>query len=475
MSMLRMGAICVGILIAPVTWMGAARAQDPAPGVLYACVQESADRIRMVPAEEPCRPNETRIQWNVVGPKGDTGDQGPIGPQGPKGDTGEQGPIGPQGPQGEKGDKGDKGDPGEKGDKGDQGDPGTDGAPGVQGPPGPAGPSAPAAPNFGIAAEGASLEESPYALEIGPFQDLFVDAIGGLGHLYDVAVGPAGVLQAGPVQIPDITLTNLRMSSNANETPLIQWVEEQLAGGPPDPRNLVLTLRSLNLQTILVHIEVADVVPVAADAFSYNAGAQASVPPLFKRLVLRGGAARLLEFKSASKTKGALIAPEPEPRVLRHASWTTATSPVSRGDSADEWLADAEIVEAAPVRPPPATVHVGLRIGGQSCDSLLAADVSGPIQALPQTLRRIRVDLIGCDSPQASTVLLDMIGDQANGLAPSIAVELEGFESDGTPSGPIARIEFAVIERVSLLHGMTAGGQNGVMAIEFVGVDVQVP
>lgn len=139
------------ILVGGIATMFAAaslRAQSPtiSPGdnVLYACVRLDRDAnegrlMRLVAANEPCRRDEVRIQWNVAGPAGPKGDMGPAGsagptgPQGPKGENGATGPAGPQGERGDPGPRGEKGDPGEKGDKGDQGDPGPRGE---QGPPG---------------------------------------------------------------------------------------------------------------------------------------------------------------------------------------------------------------------------------------------------------------------------------------------------------------------------------------------------
>src|SRR5574340_524791 len=79
-------------------------AQTPAaqPSMIYACVKSTGDPaagrlLRVVVGNEPCGPNEIRLAWNVVGPKGDIGPQGPAGPMGP---MGPQGSIGLQGPQG---------------------------------------------------------------------------------------------------------------------------------------------------------------------------------------------------------------------------------------------------------------------------------------------------------------------------------------------------------------------------------------
>ncbi len=58
---------------------------------------------------DSCRPDETVISWNQVGPQGLPGEPGPEGPSGPPGEQGEQGEPGPEGPQGEQGEQGETG------------------------------------------------------------------------------------------------------------------------------------------------------------------------------------------------------------------------------------------------------------------------------------------------------------------------------------------------------------------------------
>ena len=82
--------------------------------LIHACVG-SAGGVRIVDASAACKTNETAIDWNVQGLKGDKGDPGLQGPKGDQGDPGVQGP------------KGDQGDPGVQGPKGDQGDTGPAG------------------------------------------------------------------------------------------------------------------------------------------------------------------------------------------------------------------------------------------------------------------------------------------------------------------------------------------------------------
>lgn len=89
----------------------------PTDGQLYACVRpdaanETAQLMRLVAANEACKPNEVRIAWTVVGQQGPPGPQGPAGPQGTTGQTGPQGPTGLQGPAGPQGPQGPAGPPG---------------------------------------------------------------------------------------------------------------------------------------------------------------------------------------------------------------------------------------------------------------------------------------------------------------------------------------------------------------------------
>src|SRR6266850_1266608 len=114
---------------------------------IYACINGQGS-ARLVGANEQCKPSETRVAWNVVGPtgpvgpagpaglqgtKGDTGAAGPQGSQGAKGDTGAVGAQGSQGPVGSQGAKGDTGAVGPQGSQGAKGDTGAVGAQGSQG------------------------------------------------------------------------------------------------------------------------------------------------------------------------------------------------------------------------------------------------------------------------------------------------------------------------------------------------------
>ncbi|HJU42263.1 MAG TPA: metallophosphoesterase [Vicinamibacterales bacterium] len=68
-------------------------------GILHACVANNPNnaQLRVVGANQSCRPNETKITLNAAGVPGPTGATGPQGPPGP---AGPPGPMGPQGPPG---------------------------------------------------------------------------------------------------------------------------------------------------------------------------------------------------------------------------------------------------------------------------------------------------------------------------------------------------------------------------------------
>jgi parallel beta-helix repeat protein len=69
-------------------------AQQPT-GAISACVGKYTGLTRIVEANEACRPQETRLQWNVAGPVGPPGPAGATGPQGIPGPPGSVGMPGP--------------------------------------------------------------------------------------------------------------------------------------------------------------------------------------------------------------------------------------------------------------------------------------------------------------------------------------------------------------------------------------------
>ncbi len=110
---------------------------------LRACANPSG-QLRLIGANDTCRPNEALAIWNVAGVPGPQGPQGIPGPIGPQGITG---PAGPAGPQGVKGDTGPQGPQGPQGIIGEEGAPGPQGPAGPQGPQGAQGPAGPQGPS----------------------------------------------------------------------------------------------------------------------------------------------------------------------------------------------------------------------------------------------------------------------------------------------------------------------------------------
>ncbi len=156
-STLRLSTVAVFTLVGGFATAPPAGAQDlsnrtvTAPGVIYACARDngtpSEGLVRLINAGESCRRGEVMLQWNVVGPKGDTGPMGPqgfVGPQGPAGAVGPQGPAGAVGPQGPAGPQGAVGPEGPAGPKGEIGATGATGATGETGATGATGETGPA-------------------------------------------------------------------------------------------------------------------------------------------------------------------------------------------------------------------------------------------------------------------------------------------------------------------------------------------
>ena len=67
--------------------------------IIYGCQQKNDGQLRIVSNPGACRPSETSISWNAMGPEGPQGPAGPAGPQGSAGPEGAQGPAGPAAPQ----------------------------------------------------------------------------------------------------------------------------------------------------------------------------------------------------------------------------------------------------------------------------------------------------------------------------------------------------------------------------------------
>lgn len=166
-------AFALGLLVAGAAFAGteayARLGSAQATNTIYACVKKNGD-VSLSGENERCKNNESRVSWNIVGPRGPKGDTGATGPQGPKGDKGDTGA------QGAKGDTGATGPPGLKGDTGATG---AAGAPGAQGPAGPQGPQGSPGTSGGAAAL-----TSPNGLFKIQVTDSGIRIIGPGGNLY---------------------------------------------------------------------------------------------------------------------------------------------------------------------------------------------------------------------------------------------------------------------------------------------------
>jgi hypothetical protein len=80
--------------------------------LIHACVNDSSGTLKIVGADQECSNGWSPLDWNIMGPQGDSG---PAGPQGDSGPAGPQGDSGPAGPQGDPGPAGPQGDPGPQG------------------------------------------------------------------------------------------------------------------------------------------------------------------------------------------------------------------------------------------------------------------------------------------------------------------------------------------------------------------------
>jgi DNA-binding beta-propeller fold protein YncE len=85
---------CWGSLLVVVLIVGCAVDAAAQQGMVYGCVQQGSQQVRIVSGPGQCRGPETQVVWSI---------QGPTGPQGPKGDPGLQGAVGPAGPAGPEG------------------------------------------------------------------------------------------------------------------------------------------------------------------------------------------------------------------------------------------------------------------------------------------------------------------------------------------------------------------------------------
>ena len=102
-AMLPLGMLLTMFIIAVLVMPFPVGADGGNPSVIHACVQKSADRVRIVGPNEECRASEMSVHWAITGPQGPAGPAGPAGSPGPPGSQGLDGPAGLQGIQGPQG------------------------------------------------------------------------------------------------------------------------------------------------------------------------------------------------------------------------------------------------------------------------------------------------------------------------------------------------------------------------------------
>src|SRR5262245_25501538 len=99
-ALVAVGALAGGMASALASGSKLMKIPD-ANGVIHTCYKLDAsqgDAFRVINApNQHCKPGETPLSWNQIGPTGPTGKTGPTGP------TGRTGPTGPTGPTGRTG------------------------------------------------------------------------------------------------------------------------------------------------------------------------------------------------------------------------------------------------------------------------------------------------------------------------------------------------------------------------------------
>ena len=86
--------------------------------MISGCYNKGGGFLKIVKGPGQCKPGETVISWNRIGPKGAKGSKGEKGAPGPRGPKGEAGVRGPQGLKGEPGIQGETGPQGIQGETG---------------------------------------------------------------------------------------------------------------------------------------------------------------------------------------------------------------------------------------------------------------------------------------------------------------------------------------------------------------------
>lgn len=75
----RPAALLVGLLLGAPLVAGVAIAQGGSDATLIACAHDTTGDLRLVASTDECRPQETPVSWNQIGPEGPPGPQGPPG------------------------------------------------------------------------------------------------------------------------------------------------------------------------------------------------------------------------------------------------------------------------------------------------------------------------------------------------------------------------------------------------------------
>jgi Collagen triple helix repeat (20 copies) len=92
-----------------ISGVAVASSSQSGAGTVRACASKRTGELRLLRGSQRCRSTETRVSWNVRGPRGvagragapgSAGATGPAGPTGPQGAQGAAGATGPQGTAG---------------------------------------------------------------------------------------------------------------------------------------------------------------------------------------------------------------------------------------------------------------------------------------------------------------------------------------------------------------------------------------
>jgi Collagen triple helix repeat (20 copies) len=240
-KILASGMTIVAVLGA-VTAAGASTPAAKSTGTISACGKADGNLRLIQPGSQYCGPHETRLKWNVKGPKGARGAQGPQGEMGPVGPEGAEGPVGadgapgPVGADGAAGPAGADGAPGPAGADGAPGPAGADGAPGPAGADGAQGPAGADGAQGPAGADGAVGPEGP----AGP--------TGASGTTGATIVSQAGASNSSTVNVscPTGKIAVGGGGSAPSNARLISSYPTASAGSTPDGWRVTFTRSSTN-------------------------------------------------------------------------------------------------------------------------------------------------------------------------------------------------------------------------------------